>query len=418
MAFVKRYLEILYQSLDHALREMRRNKLRTFLSLFGITIGIFCVIGVLTMVHSLEANIRKEMNVFGRNIIYVDKWDYKNSGPDFPFWKYASRPEPRHADIALIEMLVPAASHVAFKISGAADVGYQHLLLRRVQVYGLSGAFHQVQPVELVAGHYFSPADVAAGSRVAIIGSQVAEALFGSIKAAPGRDVKVRGIACRVIGVVRPQGRQMLGGWGFDESVLLPYHLARTILDEKRADPLILVKGNPSQPLDKLKTELRLAMRSIHQLRPGQEDDFSLNDINEFGTIVTSTFSTINMAGWSIGSLAFIVGIFGIANIMFVTVKERTRQVGLKKALGATSKSILYEFLLEASILSIAGGLIGLALVWALTLVVRSLADFPVFLPFSLIGLALAISFAAGIAAGLWPAWRAASADPAVAIRS
>ncbi len=210
----------------------------------------------------------------------------------------------------------------------------------------------------------------------------------------------------------------MIGGWGFDESVVLPYKFARSIMDERRADPLIMIQGQDNLTSKALKDDLTGVVRAIHKLSPTQEDDFTLNDINDFSSAISSAFVSLNIGGWAIAALSLIVGMFGVANIMFVTVRERTGQIGLKKAVGAKKRIILSEFLIESAFLCIIGGLIGLLLVFILTQALTHILDFPVYISSSNMAMAISICIVVGIVAGFIPASQAAKMDPVVAIRS
>ena len=250
------------------------------------------------------------------------------------------------------------------------------------------------------------------------MGNEIAETLFGDPERAVGKIVSIKGRKSNVIGVIKKEGSQLVGGWQFDKCIILAYNYAKTLIDENRASPILIVKGGPTISSKVLKDELTGTMRSVRKLHPTQEDNFALNDINELSDNLGQAFVSINIGGWAIGALAFIVGIFGVANIMFVTVKERTSQIGLKKALGAKSRVILMEFLLESAFLCIIGGLIGLLLVFILTRIVTNVFDFPIFLSASIILTAILICIVAGILAGIIPASQAAKMNPVVAIRS
>jgi putative ABC transport system permease protein len=230
--------------------------------------------------------------------------------------------------------------------------------------------------------------------------------------------IDIKGRKVNVAGVIKKQGSQIVGGWQFDKSMIIPYQFAQSVVDERRSDPIIMVKGAPSVSSKVLKDELTGTMRSIRHLNPTQEDNFALNDINDLSESLEKAFVSVNIGGWAIGALAFIVGIFGVANIMFVTVKERTSQIGLKKAIGAKNRVILMEFLLESAFLCIIGGMMGLLLVFILTKVASSLIDFPFFLSPFIILIAIIICIVAGILAGIIPASQAARMNPVVAIRS
>lgn len=416
---VRRSLEIVGSSFKMALQELWKNKLRTFLSLFGITIGIFCIIGVLATVNSLEQNIQNEVKSLGTNTIYIDKWDYSaGGGPDYPWWKYVNRPSPRYHEMKQIKERTPGAKFAAFKIDVEDNVDYEDNRLTGVNIYGISEEFREIQPVEVEFGRYLSDAEFSQGSAVTVIGNEIAEKLFGTPERAVGKIINCRGKKLPVVGVIKKQGKTMIGGWQFDQSIVTAYRFARNIMDEKKADPLILVQGQDNMSSKALKDDLTGTMRALHKLPPTKEEDFSLNDVNDFSDAISSAFVSLNMGGWAIAALSLIVGMFGVANIMFVSVRERTNQIGLKKAVGAKSRVILAEFLLESAFLCIIGGLIGLTLVFLLTQVLTNSLDFPVYISTSNMALAIVICIIVGILAGFIPARQAARMDPVVAIRS
>ncbi len=388
---MRRVVSITINSFRIALQELWKNKLRTFLSLFGVTIGIFCIIGVLATVNSLELNIQREIKQLGSNTIFVDKWQY-GGGPDYPWWKYVNRPSPKIEDLAEIKQRTTTADYAAFVISINASVDVRDNSLSGILVRGVTPEFNSIQPVDITYGRYLTDAEFEAGTPGAVIGDEVASKLFGESERAVGREMQVRGRSVRVIGVIKKQGSTLVGGWQFDKTVLLAYRYARNFMDERKADPLILVKGKENLSSKAVQDELKSVMRSIRRLRPNQEDNFALNDINDVSETMSQAFVSINIGGWAIGALSFIVGIFGVANIMFVTVKERTSQIGLKKAIGARNSTILSEFLLESAFLCIIGGLIGLLLVFGLTQFVTHVLHFPLFLSPSIIFIAIGIN--------------------------
>lgn len=416
---MRKIFEITHSSFKLAMQELWKNKLRTFLSLFGVTIGIFCIIGVLAAVNSLQLNIQSEIKSLGTNTIYIDKWDYgAGGGPDYPWWKYVKRPSPEYDELQQIKQRTSSAQNVAFVINTTVNVDVKENTLNNVILYGVSEEFSFVQPIEIQYGRYITNAEFGLGSNSVIIGNVVAEKLFGDAARAVGKSITAKGKNIIVIGVIKKQGSTIVGGWQFDKSLIIPYYFARTFIDEKRANPLIVVKGRENISSKAVKDELKGVMRSIHKLNPTQEDNFALNDINDFSDVLDQAFVSVNIGGWAIGALSFIVGIFGVANIMFVTVKERTTQIGLKKAIGAKNGMILMEFLLESAFLCIIGGMIGLVLVLILTKVASAILNFPFFLSANIIALAVLICIVAGVLAGMVPAIKAAKMDPVTAIRS
>ena len=418
---MRRTIEIVYSSLKMALQELWKNKLRTFLSLFGITIGIFCIIGVMATLGSLEHNIQSEIKSFGTNTIYLDKWDYSQGGDgEYPWWKFVNRPSPKYEQLEQIMARTPSAKYSAFKINRQADVEYEDNTLKDVLVYGMSEDFSNIQSVDIRYGRYISSSEFQQGSSACVIGNEIAELLFINPERGVGRSITVKGKKVQIVGVIKKQGNQMLGGWQLDKAVITPYRFGRTIMDERNmnSQPLILIQGLDNVTSVILKDDLTGAMRAINKLSPTQEDNFSLNDVNEWSKAFEQAFSGINIGGMIIGGISLIVGLFGVANIMFVSVKERTSQIGLKKAIGAKSRIILVEFLLESAFLCLIGGLIGLALVFGLTKLLTTAFNFPIYISTSNLVWAIGICFFVGVLAGIIPAVIAARMNPVVAIRS
>ncbi len=328
---MRRILEIVTSSFKMALQELWKNKLRAFLSLFGITIGIFCIIGVLATVNSLEYNIQSEIKSLGTNTIYIDKWEYSvGGGPDYPWWKYQKRPSPKYNELDQIKQRTPTVDYAAFIITSNDNIEASGNVLSGSVVYGITPEFSDIQPIEIQNGRMMTAAEFEQGSNTLVMGNDVAVQLFGSEERALGKIISVRGKKGVVTGVIKKQGAQMLGGWQFDKSVFLSYKFARTLMDERRANPLLIVKGRDDINSKMLKDDLSGTMRSIRKLSPTQEDNFALNDINDFSDAMSQAFVSINIGGWAIAALSLIVGMFGVANIMFVTVKERTGQIGIK----------------------------------------------------------------------------------------
>lgn len=413
---MRKTITILVNSLRLTLQELKVNKLRTALSLIGISFGIFCIIGVLATVNSLESNIQNEIKGLGTNTIYIDKWDY-SGGPDYPWWKFVNRPEPKYEEVALIRERSQLASHIAYNINNMGNVEYNNSVLQGVTFYGVTEEQNDIQPLTIQFGRYMSASEFASGSNVLIMGFDNAVDLFGSAGNAVNKVISANGRRAQIIGVIKKIGQNFVG-WNYDKSVMLPYRFCKQIFPEKYSNPFIMVMGKEGINSAALKDELESAMRSIRKITPTKEDNFSLNDVNAFSDAVGSLFVSINIGGWAIGALSLIVGAFGIANIMFVTVKERTAIIGLKKAIGARKRSILMEFLLEAAIICIMGGLIGLLLVFVLTLILSGIFSFPVTISPGILSLAISICIFIGILAGIIPASIAARMDPVVAIRS
>lgn len=412
---MRKTLNILGNSLRLTMQELRVNKLRTALSLTGVAFGIFCIIGVLATVGSLERNIQSEVSSLGSNTIYIDKWEY-SGGPDMPFWKYRARPVMKHPEMDMIKQRSTLADNVAFLMQTADNIAYKDYLVQNISLYGIVEAQTDIQPLTFEAGRYLSAAEFNSGSPVGLMGFDNAEQLYGSAERALGKQFEIKGKQVTIVGVIKKEGKNFVG-WNYDNCVMLPYKFCKQIVEEDFSNPIIIVKGKDNVATEALVSELRGIMRQIRKLPPMQEDNFSLNSVEAFSKAITQLFGTVNIVGGVIGIISLIVGMFGIANIMFVTVKERTSVIGLKKAIGAKKSSILFEFLMEAAILCLLGGAFGLLFVYILSVVLTAI-DFPVYISIPLLISTVIICLIVGILAGIFPASRAAKMDPVVAIRS
>jgi putative ABC transport system permease protein len=372
-------LTILWNSFKMALQELRVNKLRTFLSLFGITIGIFCIIGVLATIDSLQTKIKSDLSSFGNNTIYIDKWSYGGGGGegDYPWWKYMKRPSMKVSEMETIQKKSYLASNIAFFVSSTQSFTYEENILKGINMYGITNDFNKIQVFNIGYGRYFKDTDFERGVPLGVIGYEVASELFGKPEKALGKIVSYRGRRLAVIGIIEKQGSSMIGGFDYDKSCIVTYNYFASVFNPDNSSPYIMVQAKPGIPSKALQDELNGVMRQLRKLSPTQEDNFTCNDVAQFKDQIESVFGSINSGGWAIAGLSLIVGAFGVANIMFVTVRERTSQIGLKKAIGARSSTILYEFLLESAFLCIIGGLVGLFLVWILALSLSAVLPLP-----------------------------------------
>jgi len=413
---MRKTLNILASSLRLTLQELKNNKLRTSLSLTGIAFGIFCIIGVLATVNSLERNIQDEIASLGSNTIYIDKWDY-SGGPDIPFWKMRSRPIMKFEEAEMIRERSDLTESLAFFMSTSGSISYKNDELEGVNIYGVNPSQIEIQPMDFTAGRYFSATEFNSASSVAIIGYNNAEKLYGTAERALGKMVEVKGRKISIVGVIAKAGKDGIG-FNFDECLMLPYKFCRQLYEERNTNPVIIVKGKKDIPTDALSDELKGIMRQVRRLSPKQEDNFSLNSVEAFSKAVSGFFVILNIVGSIIGGISLVVGMFGIANIMFVTVKERTPVIGLKKAIGAKSSTVLFEFLAEAALLCLMGGTVGIIFVWILTMILSGPLNFPVYISLPLLVMTVILCLIVGILAGIIPARRAAKMDPVVAIRS
>lgn len=411
-------LSILWNSFRMALQELKVNKLRTFLSLFGITIGIFCIIGVMTTIDSLQRKVQTDLKSLTSKVIWIDKWDYSDGGDSgFPWWKYVKRPTMKYEDMQFLKANTKNASYISYFLQNNITVDYKGSVLDGSSLFGVSNDYDKIQDFKIISGRYLSEADFERGTPSCVIGFTNAETLFGEAENAVGKEITIKGEKVTIIGLIEKQGS---GPLNLDLSILVPYRFFASLFDPlKTGQNIIIAQAKEGVTLDALIDELRGNMRQLRRLSPKDPDNFALNDMNKIvGAEVGKTFKILNLAGWAIAGLSLIVGAFGVANIMFVTVRERTSQIGLKKAIGAKSRTILTEFLLESAFLCIIGGLMGLLLVWILTLVLSTILPFPIFIAPNIILMAMSICVVLGILSGIIPAAIAARMDPVVAIRS
>ena len=396
--------------------------MRSALSLIGIAFGIFCIIGVLTTVNSLENKIQEDLRALGTNTVYIDKFQYgERSDGDFPWWKYINRPDPKFEEIKFIKEKSFLAKHVCYFISSGSDVSYGNAQVNNMGIYGVSEEFSAIQSIEVAYGRYLNESEFIRGNAVGVLGYNIAEELLGNAERAVGKTVTFDNKKVTIIGVIKKQG-QFVAGYNYDHCMILTYRQYASIFDVTNNSlehrPFIMVNGFENVPTKALIDELEAVMRQAHRLSPTEDDDFALNDVNIFSQQVSGFFSTVDLGGGIIAFLSLVVGAFGVANIMFVTVRERTSQIGLKKAIGAKRRTILLEFLLESAFLCIIGGFFGLLLVWILALVLSSILPFPIIISVTTIIVALALCIVLGILSGIIPAFIAARMNPVVAIRT
>ena len=410
-------LTILWNSFKMALQELKVNKLRTFLSLFGITIGIFCIIGVLATIDSLKSKISNDLSGLGNNTIFIDKWDY-NGGPEYPWWKFVKRPSMKIDEMEFIQKRSSLASNIAFFVSTTTTFSYEENQLKGVNLYGVTSDFNKIQTFNIGQGRYFNETDFNRGVPFCLVGDKVAQELYGKSEKALGKTISYGGRRLQIIGIIEKQGNSMIGGFDYDKATIVPYYYFASIFNPDNNSPYIMVQAKSGIPSKALQDELNGIMRQLRKLSPAQEDNFTCNDVAQFKDQIESVFGAINQGGWAIAGLSLLVGAFGVANIMFVPVRERTSQIGLKKAIGAKSSTILYEFLLESAFLCIIGGLVGLFLVWLLTVALGAVLPFPIFIAPSIVVLALSICIILGMISGIIPASIAAKMNPVEAIRT
>ena len=416
-------LRLTLESFLFAWDALKSNLLRTVLSLLGVTVGIFAIIAVFTIVDSLEANVRSSLDFVGDKIIYVQKWPFE-FGSDFPWWKYFQRPVPTPREYQqLRRQLGPNNKGIAIFAANSGNIlkaGSNSVADCVLQ--GVSYDFRVVSNVPIKEGRYFTVQEMDAARPVAVIGATIAENLFPNGNAL-GREFKARGQTFTVIGVMEKEGKKLITISSNDANCIIPFPMFTKMFALSTTgfgggpSASIAVKGRDEDVgLLDLEYEMRGVMRNIRGLKPREGDNFALNRPEMIASAVGKLFSVIGLVGGVIGSFAILVGGFGIANIMFVSVRERTNIIGIQKSLGAKNFFILFQFLFEAVFLCLIGGVAGIALVWLVTLIPQD--ALPLTMSAARVVLGLLISVAIGIIAGIVPAVLAANLDPVIAIRA
>jgi putative ABC transport system permease protein len=389
-------LRLLNEGFLFAFKSVVVNKLRTFLSLFGITIGIFCIMG--------------------SNVVYVQKFPWSFNGK-LAWWDIIKWPSVSLSDYQSVLNKSTKAEAASFIIAKSDKVKYKNNVANDAAVAAVTDNLEKVVLFEIGKGRYFSPYEYSSGSSVAVLGAEVAERLFE--KADPvGKEVTMSGYKARVIGVLKKEGQGGISLSNVDQLTLIPLNFGRNFINIRNrfVDSQMIIKAKPDISVRELSDELTMVLRASRRLNPTETSNFSVNTATMISQGLESVFKVINIVGWIIGAFAILVGGFGIANIMFVSVRERTNIIGIQKALGAKRFFILQQFLTESVLLSVAGGVLGLIMIFLATLVINYLYDLNMYLTFGNIILAVFISAVIGIVAGYAPASAAAKMNPVDAI--
>jgi len=415
---MKQVLLLWLESILFALGALKANLLRTLLSLLGVTVGIFAIIAVFTLVDSLEINIKQSMSFFGDKVLYVQKWPWIFE-KSYPWYKYVNRPVASMSDYKFLEKnLLNAESIALYASKGDRTLKHGSNSFQGVNLTGITYNYNQINDIRLADGRYFTLRETEKNGTLAIIGDDIAKTLFPN-ESAIGKKFSIKGKKFYVIGVISHQGSNLVGLPSNDITCLIPYQTFGEMYRIKNGwiEPVIAVKGRSSDTkLQWLEGEIRGMLRSRRGLKSFEEDNFAINRPELIAKAITNIFDAVSIAGAIIGSFSILVGGFGIANIMFVSVKERTNQIGIQKSLGARNSFILNQFLSEAVFLSLIGGIAGLLLVSLLTFIPASV--FEIVITTQNIATGLGLSVAIGLISGIAPALSAARMNPVEAIRS
>jgi putative ABC transport system permease protein len=409
------YLKLLRESLIFAFNELIVNKVRTFLSLLGITIGIFSVISVFTIFDSMEIYLRNSINSLGSNVLFVQKWPWMDN--NLEWWKIMNRDEPSLDDLDEINKKSELMEAASFMVGTNKTLKNGNNIMEDISVQGVSYDYPRIMNLEIQSGRFFTQLEANNGRGVALVGSDVAENLFPQTDPI-GKDFKIGGYKTYVIGIIKKKGDDAFGN-SPDKTILLPVNYMRNFMNFRNSGgSTIAILAKPNISNEQLRDELTGILRSYHRIKPGKEDDFAINETSVISKGFDAFFGIIAMVGWVIGGFSLLVGGFGIANIMFVSVKERVNIIGIQKSLGAKNYFILFQFLFEAIALALIGGLIGLLIVFLLVLGVNAAFDFGMVLTLGNILLGIVVSSAIGLVSGFVPAYQASKLDPVVAMRS
>ncbi|WP_296386080.1 ABC transporter permease [Winogradskyella sp.] len=412
------YLRLFKESFSFAVNALRNNKLRTFLSLLGVTVGIFSIIAVLAAVDSLDKTITSQLSALDSNTMYLANMSF---GPtDVPRWKREQFDEVTFNEYRSLKTSLTGAEHVAFQIFVRREnIRYESELVSSVNTVVVSNEFTDIQVLEFEKGRFYNESESNSGKAVVVIGSEIAKSLFGEFEPI-GKKVRLYGQKFTVIGVVKKEGSGMFGDSN-DISIFLPANFFRNKYGQNNPNfkNIVIIKPQKDADIEGLKSEVIQTMRGRRGLKPDEINTFFISVISGLQDAIDSIISSMNAIGWIISGFSLLVGGFGIANIMFVSVKERTNLIGIQKSLGAKNKFILFQFLFEAVILAIVGGIVGLFLVWIGTAIgSRMTEDFEFVLSIENMALGLLISSFIGLISGVIPALTASRLDPVEAIRT
>ena len=413
-------LRLIGESFRFAVDAIRQNKLRTMLSLLGITIGIFTIITVFAAVDTLQQKLQKSVDKLGSNTLFVEKWPWIfEGGNDYPWWKFVNRPVANLREFKALKERSQYAEGVSYEVSsGSRTIKYKSSSVEGVNLNAASQEFNKTWNLDFQEGRYFTESEGRYGSPVVILGAEVARGLFGD-QPSEGKQVHVMGRKLTVVGVFKKEGEDPLG-MSQDNNILIPLNYAKGLFDiqSEKYSPSIKVRGKENISQEEVESELRGVMRSIRKIKPGAADNFAINKTTMLSNQLGIMFGAINVAGGVIGIFSVLVGGFGIANIMFVSVKERTNIIGIQKSLGAKNYFILFQFIFEAVLLCLMGGILGLLLVYGVTLISTYGFDVEMVLYAKNIIRGVGISMFIGVVSGFWPAYKASRLDPVEAIRS
>lgn len=408
------------ESVDFAFSQLKVDKFRTFLSLLGVCIGIFSIVAVVTVVSFMQNGIIEGFSSFGNDMVFVSKMSMApdEEGSVTQWWKYKNRPNVKYSEYEFIAKNATTIEKIAYRADFQKAVKYMSNTFNNSSCLGASPGWEMFFQGEMRSGRLLSESEIRHATKVAVIGSDIAEKLFPNDIDPIGKVIKISGSNLTVVGVFEKMGSgQMVNMINVDIAVVMPFGCVQEIVDIDTFSGPIAIVPRKDVTLDEFRGEIRTLMRQVRRLRPVQRDNFAISSMSFLLDEITEVFSLVNLIGWIIGGFSLLIGGFGIANIMFVSVKERTNQIGIQKALGAKRRVILTQFLIESATLSLAGGFVGIMLVYIITLFLRN-SVFAVTLTLNSVFIGMGISLVIGVVAGVVPALAAARLNPVEAINS
>ncbi|MGD0582856.1 MAG: ABC transporter permease [Bacteroidales bacterium] len=410
------FLRLFKEGIIFAFNSVIVNKLRTFLSLFGITIGIFSIISVFTVLDWMEKSIHDSIASMGEDVLYVHKWPW-GLNTQLNWWDIMKWPSISRDDYQAIMNRSTKAGYACFVLSQGEQIKYEKNLASDVFVQATTNDFENIRSFEIGDGRYFTPEENVTGKSIIVLGAELASKLFGQ-KVPVGKEVIISGRKATVIGIFKKEGKGGITDNGMDDEAVVPINFGKSFINEKNnfVNATLMIKAKNGVKVEDLSDETTMILRASRRLKPNQITNFSVNRASIISQSFDGVFKGINIGGWLIGGFAILVGGFGIANIMFVSVRERTNQIGIQKALGAKRYFILLQFLVESVLLSLLGGILGILLILIGTFFINYLYELNMYLTVGNMSLALFISGIIGVVAGYAPAYAAARMNPVDAI--